>query len=450
MMRHRRRSSEAGRTISPGGSRARNGLVLLYTAEAANAVSAILLVVGLSFYTNHRFGWGARENFSLAAFQGAFYMLGALLAQKISRRWGRERSLVGLYAAMTVLASAVGISASMHWAVTTAMLAVLETGFVAASWPMLQSLVSAAGDPSRLSKRLGFYNIIWSALGAIAVAASGAVIQHAPAWTFFGIIAAGHCTAGALIVYRIVSRARRGEDMDRAQDSALREDLQPSAAQQPLDAALLRRQRLALWLSRIALPSTYVVVYSVAPALPSLHAMKQLSPTLATAVGSIWLIARAAAFIITGSTTFWHKRPGLLFLATITMLFAFIGTIVPGALNSMNLAPALLAMMAAQTVLGLSIGTIYAASLYFGMAVSEGSTKHGGYHEALIGLGQILGPMLGAAMQWIYPGTLWPAVLGISAVVSLSVFGEAVVGLRAVGGIRVPLERYLAAKRAAP
>jgi hypothetical protein len=80
--------------------------------------------------------------------------------------------------------------------------AVVETGFVAASWPMLQSLVCAAGDPSQLSRRLGWYNILWSALGAIAVAASGAVIQHAPAGAFFGIIAAGHCIAGVLIVCR--------------------------------------------------------------------------------------------------------------------------------------------------------------------------------------------------------------------------------------------------------
>jgi MFS family permease len=100
-------------------------------------------------------------------------------------------------------------------------------------------------------------------------------------------------------------------------------------------------------------------------------------------------------------------------------------------------------MMAAQSVLGLSIGTIYAASLYFGMAVSEGSTEHGGYHEALIGLGQILGPLLGATMQWLYPGTLRPVILGISVVVSFSILFEAVVGLRASGSLREPLRRAL-------
>jgi MFS family permease len=402
-------------------------LLQLYAAEAANAIAAILLVVGLSFYTSHRFGWGARENFSVAAFQGLLYALGALLAKRISQRWGRERSLLGLYAGMTVFAVAVGISASMNWAFVTALLAVVETGIVAASWPMLQSLVSAAGEPSQLSKRLGCYNLIWSALGAIAVAASGAVIQHAPAWTFFGIIAAGHFFAGVLIFIRWTApRSNEGEPPQSADRFNL-----PSSAQPPPDEAVVRRHRLALWLARIALPSTYVVVYSIAPAFPSLHAIRQLTPTTATLVGSVWLIARAAAFAITGSTTFWHKRPGLMLLASVTMLFAFVGTVVPGALTELDLSHALFAMILAQIVLGFSIGIVYAASLYFGMAVSDGSTAHGGYHEALIGLGQILGPLVGATMQWVYPGTLWPAVIAIAGLVSVTVGIEVVVGVRA-------------------
>jgi MFS family permease len=430
-------------TTVPLASPVRHQLLLLYAAEAANAISAILLVVGLSFYTSHRFNWGARENFSVAAFQGVFYMLGALLAKGISQRWGRERSLLWLYSGMAAFAIAVSVSASMTWAVTTALLVVMETGLVAASWPMLESLVSAAGEPSRLSKRLGLYNVIWSAVGAIAVAASGAVIQHAPAWAFFEIIAAGHLLAGALIFYRTRVVNPQYDRGDPAQSQARPEHKKPSATRPLLDGTIVRRHHLALWLSRVALPSTYVVVYSVAPALPSLHAIKQLTPTIATVVGSTWLIARAAAFAVTGSTTFWHKRPGLMFLASVTMLFAFIGTIVPGALTKMDLLHALSAMVIAQIVLGFSIGTIYAASLYFGMAVSAGSTRHGGYHEALIGLGQILGPLLGATMQWIYPGTLWPAVTAISGVVLISVTVEAVVGLYAAGGTGALLRRSL-------
>jgi MFS family permease len=410
----------------PSDSPARSGLRSLYLAETANATAAILLFVGLSFYTHNRFGWGARENFTVAAFQGALYMLGALLAKRISRRWGRERSLLGLYACMTAFAFAVGTCATLKWTVATAILAVLETGLVAASWPMLQSLISSAGEPSRISKRLGRYNIIWSVTGAVTVASCGAVIQHTPAWVFFGIIAAGHILAGSIILCRKLMSLYRPESSAMYRGSGpinanpgtgYSENTPP-----PSDEAALRRLRLALWFSRIALPSSYVVIYSVTPVLPTLPVIRQLTPTTATLAGSIWLIARAAAFAVTGHTTFWHKRPGLVSLASVIMLFAFIGTVVSGSLT---------AMAVAQILLGFSIGMIYSASLYFGMAVSRGSTEHGGYHEALVGLGQVLGPLLGATMQWIYPDTLWPAVACISGIVLISVLSQAAVRLLA-------------------
>lgn len=410
----------SSRTLSPVASPGQR-LLSLYATEAANSIAALLLAVGLSFYTSYRFGWGAKENFSVAAFQGIFYMLGALSAKQISRRWGRQKSLTWLYSAMTACAVAAGTSSTMGWTVATASMAVIETGLVAASWPMLQSLVSAAGEPESLSKRLGWYNIIWSGVGAVAVATSGTVIQHASAWGFFGIVATGHMLAALLVLFAVQSPNQKSTGQP---ESGRVGDLK-------LDEATLQRHHLALWLSRIALPSTYVIVYSIAPALPSLHAIRQLTPTTATLVGSVWLIARSAAFAIMGNTTFWHKRPGLLFLASVVMVTAFIGTIVPGALTGIGLVQALIAMVLAQTALGISIGTIYSGSLYFGMAVSDGSTAHGGYHEALVGLGQILGPLMGATMQWIYPGTLWPSMATISGLASLSVAWQAVVGIRA-------------------
>jgi MFS family permease len=407
----------------------------LYAAEGVNSFATTLLTAALPFYTSYRFGWSARENFAVAAIQGLFYMFGALLAKRISQRWGRERSLLALYAGMTAFAVAVGIIASMTWAITAVFLIAVESSLMAASWPMLESLISGAGEPSALSRRLGWYNIVWAVIGALAVAASGAIIQHTPAWAFFAIIAAGHLLAGALIFYRTRSAAASFEDGEFTGSTADSDSDRANADRERFDESVVRRNHLALWLSRIALPSTYVIIFSLAPAMPSLYAIKQLSPTIATLVASIWLIARAMAFIITGHTTFWHKRPSLLFMASVAMLAAFIGIIIPGTLTGINLSQALAAMAIAQIVFGFSIGTIYSASLYFGMAVSEGSTEHGGYHEALIGLGQILGPLVGAAMQWIRPNELWPAVIGISGIVSITVVVEAVVGIRITRGI---------------
>jgi hypothetical protein len=112
------------------------------------------------------------------------------------------------------------------------------------------------------------------------------------------------------------------------------------------------------------------------------------------------------------------------------MLAGFLGTVLPATTDG-SLSQILPAMIASQIVLGVSIGLIYSASLYFGMVLSHGSTEHGGYHEALIGLGQALGPLAGAAAQWKWPQSPLAGILAVSALVSLAVLAAALAALRA-------------------
>jgi MFS family permease len=404
--------------------------VLLYAAEAVNSAAGTLLTVGLLFYMTRRFDWGARENFTVAACQGALYVLGALSAKRLSGRWKRIAALQALYAAMPAFAVAAGFFATVGWAVPTAAVVAVETGMMGASWPLLESLVSAAGDPDRLSKRLGWYNIVWATTGALALALSGSIIQHLPPWAFFGIVAAIHLSAGSAITLRRILRAGLV-----AQPAASARPPSDGGAAPSAGGSSERTLKLALWLSRIALPSTYVIIFSLAPALPTLHAVGQLPPALATVECSIWFVARAVAFVVLGSTSFWRRRPVLVLGASVTMLAGFLGTLAAGSSEGAGLGAALAGMALAQLLLGLSLGAIYACSLYFGMAVSKGSTEHGGYHEALIGFGQVLGPVVGVIAQWAHPGALWPVAAGISAVVVATIAVEAVAGARIAGGV---------------
>jgi hypothetical protein len=68
------------------------------------------------------------------------------------------------------------------------------------------------------------------------------------------------------------------------------------------------------------------------------------------------------------------------------------------------------------------------------MVLSDGSTEHGGYHEALIGIGTVLGPGAGAAAQWAGGGSpLW-GVLAVSVVLGLSVLACGAVAARRTAG----------------
>src|SRR5205823_3476209 len=138
-----------------------------------------------------------------------------------------------------------------------------------------------------------------------------------------------------------------------------------------------------------------------------------------TLVSSIWMAARWVTFLILGATTWWHTRPRILLAATALMLIAFLGVTIPPSdlFASRSHSIDLTSMLTWQLLLGAAMGLIYAGSLYFGMVLSEGSTEHGGYHEALIGLGSVLGPGAAALTQTLGPANPYLAIGAVAAVI---------------------------------
>jgi hypothetical protein len=190
-----------------------------------------------------------------------------------------------------------------------------------------------------------------------------------------------------------------------------------TAAHLDPEPGLMQSRTLALWLSRIALPAMYVVNFSLGAILPNLPVIRSTSPAMQTVYGSIWIAARMIMFMILAVTIFWHTRPRLLLVSAITLLGGFLlMTIAP-----QPLLDPFVSLVAGQIVIGVAMGLIYTASLYFGMVLSQGSTEHGGYHEALVGVGGTLGPGAGALAQYLWPGNLAMSVLAVGGVVGASV-----------------------------
>jgi predicted MFS family arabinose efflux permease len=64
--------------------------------------------------------------------------------------------------------------------------------------------------------------------------------------------------------------------------------------------------------------------------------------------------------------------------------------------------PNLAVLLLAQIFFGAAIGLIYYSSLFYSMDASEAKGEHGGIHEAAIGVGNFIGPAVGAAsLQWM-------------------------------------------------
>jgi MFS family permease len=379
-------------------------LWVLYAIEGCTSVGINLIQVGIFFYMFHRFGWGLAENLLLATGQGVSYVSGALAAAQVSRRLGRRKALVVLYLLMTaVMVAAMAVES----AGVLAVILLLHTVLNGMNWPALESLVSSGVDAQTLSRRLAIYNVVWSGTGAAVIAVTGTIIAYYPAGFFLlAVVVHGLSSALLLANYRSV--------------------IPPAASHEHAhvepEPELLHKRGLALWLSRISLPSSYMVNYSIMAMMPLLPVIQQLEAEFQTVVASVWLMARWASFGLLGWSTWWHTRPRALLVAAGVMLVAFLGVtvqaslLVPGVPYGFEL----LWMIGWQVAMGMALGLIYTGSLYFGMVLSEGSTEHGGYHEALIGLGSVLGPGSGFLAQTVGPGGVYAGVFAVASVLGVS------------------------------
>ena len=84
------------------------------------------------------------------------------------------------------------------------------------------------------------------------------------------------------------------------------------------------------------------------------------------------------------------------------------------------LVPDLVVIVTAQLVFGFAVGLIYYSSLFYSMDVGDTKGEHGGFHEALIGIGLFGGPAVGALTLQLLPAA---PNAGIWAVSTLLVIG---------------------------
>jgi MFS family permease len=378
----------------------------LYLTEALAAHASNLLMLGIFFYMHQRFGWGSLANLMLSGSQGCVYVIGALSSSRLSWRMGRRRLLRTLNVAMACVVSVAACWAN-QWVIVIVLLT--YTILCAAQWPALESLVCDGAAAEELARRTNLYNLTWALVGSATVAASGTLIEIFPRGIFVLAVVA-HLICGLLL--RVVA------------------DVPPAP---PVHSApepeLVSMRTLAMQLSRIALPATYAALYGIGALMPTLAVIRALSPQLRTLVGSVWMMARFPTFAFLALTAWWHTRPRALLVANAVLLICFLGiTLRVSESMSVNLA----VMIIAQVALGAAMALIYAASLYFGMVLSEGSTEHGGYHEALIGLGSILGPGAGALAQYTHPQNPTAGITAIATLLGTAVLTAAAFSLLAI------------------
>ncbi|HKI70807.1 MAG TPA: MFS transporter [Verrucomicrobiae bacterium] len=395
-------------------NRVKAGVFLL---EGLNSFSVTLYLYYLYFFTQAKFEFASRKNLVLAATIGFVYIFASVFGGRFGQRQGYFSALrVGL----SIMATALLVGLFVENVATHVIVLLVYTAGTCFTWPALEALVSENESPLRLQQRIGVYNLVWAATGALAYFSGGAMIERFGLKVLFSVPLAVHVAELGLTQWLEAKANSRASPVGSSH-------LAPVAlAEIPLNPRPIARVKTFLRLAWLANPLAYIAINTVIPTIPALAKRLELSPKFAGFFCSAWLFARTAAFLLLWLWPGWHYRFRWLAGAYLAMLACF---------TLMLSASDLWLLVSAQIFFGAAIGLIYYSSLYYSMDVSEAKGEHGGIHEAAIGAGNFIGPALGAAALYFFPEQRNSGTWTVSGLLLLGFF--TLVAVRSRGRIRV-------------
>lgn len=345
-----------------------------YTIEALNSFATVLYFNYLYFLFRDRFGFNDKQNLLLAALIGLIYTFASWQAGKFAQRHGNFTALKIGFGVMAIGLAVGSLLHSLGGAIAAA--CVVNTG-MCFIWPVLEALVSEGANPARA---VGIYNITWAATNALAYFIGGTLIVKFGYQSMFDLPLAFILVQLALVFW--IEKIHR--------HVVVEPHLPPSGADRPSPARAKNFQRMA-WLAN---PFAYIAINTLLAVIPGIAARFGLSPMIAGFICSLWCFVRLGVFVLLWRWPGWHYQFRWLVAAFALLILTFAAI-----LNAPNLA----VLIAAQAFFGAAIGLIYYSSLYYSMDASDTKSEHGGIHEAAIGVGNCLGPAVGAASLQFLP-----------------------------------------------
>jgi len=366
-----------------------------YTIEGLNSFATVIYFNYLYFFFRDRFGFDNKENLALAALIGLIYTFASWQAGRFAQRYGNFTALkigFGIMAAGLVAGSQIG---SVTGQIVNACVINIGMCFI---WPVLEALVSEGTGAARA---VGIYNITWAVNNALAYFVGGAIIECFGYQSIFYVPLAFILVQLAMVFW--IEKIHLNHVAPAAGNGLPPEPHRPS----PEKARSF--QRMA-WLAN---PFAYIAINTLLAVMPGIAAQFHLSTSLAGFVCSLWCFARVIAFIGLWQWTRWHYRFRWLATAFVLLILSFVAILST---------PSLMLLLVAQVFFGLAIGLIYYSSLFYAMDASETKSEHGGIHEAAIGIGNFIGPAVGAASLQFFPQYTHNGVMAVS-VLLLGGFG---------------------------
>jgi MFS family permease len=362
--------------------------VVCFTIEGMSSFAASFYSYYLYFFMQKQFGFSGRDNLAFAALNGFIYIFSAWQAGKFAQRCGYFTALKVGFSLMIV---SLGIASQLN----SAFGLILMTGTLTCGqcflWPTIEALVSEGEDAVGLPRAVGTYNVVWAGTNALALFSGGTLVEKLGFKTLFFLPLAILFAQLALVFWL----ERHADDLARKAaenppPGVPPKDGRPQGPHRPSRAKAHAFLRMA-W---IANPFAYIAINTFIPMLPTLAAHFHFTPMFAGFACSLWCFVRLGTFFALWFWTDWHYRFRWLVAAFATLIIAFAAILT---------VPNLAVLIAAQIFFGLAIGLIYYSSLFYSMDAGDTKGEHGGIHEAALGVGNCVGPAVGAASLQFFP-----------------------------------------------
>ena len=373
--------------------RIKTGFFLL---EGLNSFATTYFFYYFYFFAHQKFGFDNQQNLTLAAIAGLVYVPAAIYGGRFAQRAGYFAALKLGFAIMIGTLSVGWLlvdSAAGHIAVMLA-----TTVGLCFTWPALEAVVCEGEDYPGLQRNLGIYNVVWAGTGALAYFSGGAILEKWGLNSMFYVPIAMFC-AQLAITFWLAEVAKTSVGGKTPAHGFVGADPAASHPRPP------ETGRVFLRMAWLANPFSYIAINTLIAVMPGVAQRLGLSTTLAGVFCSVWCFARLAAFFGLWYWPGWHYGFRWLLAAYLALVVSFAVIL---------LVPQLAVMVAAEIALGLALGLIYYSSLFYSMDVGDTKGEHGVIHEAAIGMGNFVGPAVGAASLHFLPNTPSSGAVAVS------------------------------------
>jgi predicted MFS family arabinose efflux permease len=368
-----------------------------FAIEGLNSFAVVIYFTYLYFLMRAQFGFDDKDNLTLAAALGFVYIFLSWQAGRFAQRRGY---FTALKLGFTVMMLSLAVGSQLDSAPGQILAAFAVVVGMCFTWPTLEALTSEGETAANLPRVIGIYNVVWASTAALGFFLGGTLIE------VFGFKSIFFLPMAILLVQLALVFWLEKHTDEIARAAANRPVAAPPPAPNrpsPADAKAFLRMA---WLAN---PFAYVAINTLIAVLPGLAAKFHLSPMFAGFACSLWCFARLGAFFALWFWTGWHYRFRWLVTAFATLIISFAAILA---------VPDLKVLLVAQIFFGLAIGLIYYSSLFYSMDAGEAKGDHGGIHEAAIGLGNCVGPGVGAASLQFFPQSTHSGVIAVSGLLS--------------------------------